>query len=99
MEPADSNFNLQRAGMGGSNLPDLKEEFNDIPHVRGTCLWLDRLTRIVPTVNFLLFWSSFTSDRQHTVFGKVVEGMDNVDTIFKGDGPNGSVSNQIKLWL
>ena len=33
---SDSNFNLQRAGMGGSDLPDLKEEFNNTPHERGT---------------------------------------------------------------
>ena len=33
---SSSDFNLQRAGMGGSDLPDLKEEFNDIPHERGT---------------------------------------------------------------
>ena len=33
---SSSDFNLQRAGMGGSDLPDLKQEFNDLPHERGT---------------------------------------------------------------
>ena len=36
---SDGNFNLQRAGMGGSDLPDLKAEFNDIPHERGTLIY------------------------------------------------------------
>jgi Peptidyl-prolyl cis-trans isomerase (rotamase) - cyclophilin family len=36
-------------------------------------------------------------DRQYTVFGKVIEGMEFVDMITKGDGPNGSVSNPDKI--
>ena len=48
-------------------------------------------------VNFLFVLSSSTFDRQYTVFGKVIEGMENVDKITKGDGPNGSVSNPDKI--
>ena len=56
------DFNLKSAGMGGSELPDLKEEFSDLPHERGTCLWQDLKIRIVRIVNFsyvlkkLHFW-------------------------------------------
>ena len=95
---ADSNFNLQRAGMGGSDLPDLKSEFNDIPHERGT-LSMARSSdpNSANSQFFICFEAAPHLDRQYTVFGKVVEGMDNVDKIMKGDGPNGSVSNPDKI--
>ena len=94
----DSNFNLQRAGMGGSNLPDLKAEFNDIPHERGT-LSMARSSdpNSANSQFFICFEAAPHLDRQYTVFGKVIEGMDNVDKITKGDGPNGSVSNPDKI--
>ena len=51
---SNDNFDLRRAGMGGSDLPDLKQEFNSLPHDRGTHFrWLDLLTLIVLIVNFL----------------------------------------------
>ena len=78
--------------MGGSDLPDLKEEFNDVPHERGTlCV---HLILIVQTVNFLFVLNKPLSlDRQYTVFGKVIEGMEFVDMIKKGDSNNnGAVS-------
>ena len=95
---ADSNFNLQRAGMGGSDLPDLKSEFNDIPHERGT-LSMARSSdpNSANSQFFICFEAAPHLDRQYTVFGKVIEGMDNVDKIMKGDGPNGSVSNPDKI--
>ena len=94
----DSNFNLQRAGMGGSNLPDLKAEFNDIPHERGT-LSMARSSdpNSANSQFFICFEAAPHLDRQYTVFGKVIEGMGNVDKITKGDGPNGSVSNPDKI--
>ncbi len=95
---ANSNFNLQRAGMGGSDLPDLKSEFNDIPHERGT-LSMARSSdpNSANSQFFICFEAAPHLDRQYTVFGKVVEGMDNVDKITRGDGPNGSVSNPDKI--
>ena len=48
-----SDFDLKRAGMGGSDLPDLKQEFSSVPHDRGTLSMEDHLTLIVPIVNFL----------------------------------------------
>ena len=94
----DNNFNLQRAGMGGSDLPDLKAEFNNIPHERGT-LSMARSSdpNSANSQFFICFESAPHLDRQYTVFGKVIEGMDNVDKITKGDGPNGSVSNPDKI--
>ncbi len=95
---ADSNFNLQSAGMGGSNLPDLKAEFNNLPHERGT-LSMARSSdpNSANSQFFICFDAAPHLDRQYTVFGKVIDGMDNIDKITKGDGPNGSVSNPDKI--
>ncbi len=95
---SDKNFNLQRAGMGGSDLPNLKAEFNDTPHVRGT-LSMARSSdpNSANSQFFICFEAAPHLDRQYTVFGKVVEGMENIDKITKGDGPNGSVSNPDKI--
>ena len=94
----NNNFDLNRAGMGGSNLPDLKAEFNDIPHERGT-LSMARSSdpNSANSQFFICFEAAPHLDRQYTVFGKVIEGMGNVDKITKGDGPNGSVSNPDKI--
>ena len=95
---SNSNFNLQRAGMGGSDLPDLKAEFNNTPHERGT-LSMARSSDpdSANSQFFICFEPAPHLDRQYTVFGKVVDGMDNIDKITKGDGPNGSVSNPDKI--
>ncbi|MDA9717655.1 peptidylprolyl isomerase [Candidatus Pelagibacter sp.] len=94
----NKNFNLERAGMGGSDLPDLKAEFNDLPHERGT-LSMARSSdpNSANSQFFICFESSPHLDRQYTVFGKVIDGMENIDKITKGDGPNGSVSNPDKI--
>ena len=97
---SDSNsFDLRRAGMGGSDLPDLKEEFNDLPHERGT-LSMARSSdpNSANSQFFICFDQSSFLDRQYTVFGKVVEGMEFVDMIKKGDSNNnGSVSDPDKI--
>ena len=95
---SSDSFNLSRAGMGGSDMPDLKEEFNDLPHDRGT-LSMARSSdpNSANSQFFICFGPTPHLDRQYTVFGKVIEGMDNVDKITKGDGPNGSVSNPDKI--
>ena len=54
------DFNLSLAGTGGSDLPDLKSEFSDIPHDRGVLSVLDLQIRIVLIVNFL-----FVFNRHH----------------------------------
>ena len=94
-----NNFDLRRAGMGGSDLPDLKEEFNDLPHERGT-LSMARSSdpNSANSQFFICFEQSSFLDRQYTVFGKVIEGMEFVDMIKKGDSDNnGSVSDPDKI--
>ena len=92
------DFDLRRAGMGGSDLPDLKQEFNDIPHERGTV----SMARSSPPDSansqfFICFEQASHLDRQYTVFGKVIEGMEFVDMIKKGEGQGGSVSDPDKI--
>ena len=92
------NFDVNKAGTGGSEYPDLKAEFNDAPHERGT-LSMAR-TNDPDTANsqfFICFKAAPFLDRQYTVFGKVVKGMEFVDLIKKGDGENGSVSDPDKI--
>jgi cyclophilin family peptidyl-prolyl cis-trans isomerase len=93
------DFDLRRAGMGGSDLPDLKEEFSSLPHDRGT-LSMARSSdpNSANSQFFICFKPAPFLDRQYTVFGKVVEGMDLVDKIKRGDeGNNGSVTDPDKI--
>ena len=91
-------FDLRRAGMGGSDLPDLKAEFSDVPHQRGTLsMARSQDPNSANSQFFICFESAPHLDRNYTVFGKVIEGMEFVDKITKGDGPNGSVSNPDKI--
>ena len=95
---SSSDFNLQRAGMGGSDSPDLKQEFNDLPHERGTVsMARSSDPNSANSQFFICFESASYLDRNYTVFGKVIEGMEFVDKIKKGDGPNGSVSEPDKI--
>ena len=96
---SNDQFDLKRAGMGGSNLPDLKEEFSDLPHERGTLsMARSQDPNSANSQFFICFKESSFLDRQYTVFGKVIEGMDLVDKIKRGDqNNNGSVSNPDKI--
>ena len=58
--------------MGGSDLPDLKQEFNSLPHEEERYQWLVLQILIVPTVNFICFKAAPFLDRQYTVFEKVI---------------------------
>ena len=92
------DFDLRRAGMGGSDLPDLKQEFNNLPHERGTVsMARSSDPNSANSQFFICFESASYLDRNYTVFGKVIEGMEFVDKIKKGDGPNGSVSEPDKI--
>ena len=93
------DFNLERAGMGGSNLPDLKQEFNNLPHDRGT-LSMARSSDpdSANSQFFICFKAAPFLDKQYTVFGKVVEGMEIVDKIKRGDeSNNGAVLEPDKI--
>jgi len=93
------NFDLRRAGMGGSDLPDLKQEFSSVPHDRGT-LSMAR-SQDPDSANsqfFICFKPAPFLDRQYTVFGKVIEGMEFVDKIKRGDdNNNGAVTDPDKI--
>ena len=96
---SSDEFDLRRAGTGGSSLPDLKAEFNDLPHERGT-LSMARAQNpdSANSQFFICFKAAPFLDRQYTVFGKVVEGMELVDKIKKGDtNNNGSVNDPDKI--
>ena len=95
---SNKNFDLRRAGMGGSDLPDLPAEFNDLPHDRGTVsMARSSDPNSANSQFFICFKPAPFLDRQYTVFGKVIEGMEFVDMITKGDGDNGAVSNPDKI--
>ena len=95
---SSENFDLRRAGMGGSDLPDLPAEFNDLPHDRGTVsMARSSDPNSANSQFFICFKPAPFLDRNYTVFGKVIEGMENIDKIKKGDGDNGSVSDPDKI--
>ena len=96
---SSNDFNLSRAGMGGSDLPDLKQEFSSLPHDRGT-LSMARSSDpdSANSQFFICFKPAPFLDRQYTVFGKVLEGMEFVDMIKRGDDSNnGAVSEPDKI--
>ena len=96
---SNDGFNLGSAGMGGSDLPDLMEEFSDLPHERGTLsMARSQDPNSANSQFFICLKESSFLDRQYTVFGKVIEGMELVDKIKKGDSDNnGSVSDPDKI--
>ena len=96
---SSDKFDLVRAGTGGSDFPDLKQEFSNVHHERGT-LSMARSSdpNSANSQFFICFQASPFLDRQYTVFGKVIEGMDLVDKIKRGDeNQNGSVENPDKI--
>jgi len=95
---SSDKFDLGRAGTGGSSLPDLPAEFSDIPHEKGV---LSMARSSDPNSGnsqfFICFESAPHLDRNYTVFGKVVEGIEFVDMIKRGEGSSGAVSNPDKI--
>ena len=93
-----ADFNLSLAGTGGSDLPDLKAEFTDVAHTRGT---LSAARSANPdSANsqfFICFESAPHLDRQYSAFGKVIKGMEFVDMIKKGNPNSGAVTNPDKI--
>ena len=92
------DYNLSLAGTGGSDLPDLKAEFSDLAHNKGV---LSMARSADPdSANsqfFIVFASAPHLDRSYSAFGKVIRGMELVDKIKLGDGPNGSVQDPDKI--
>ena len=75
-------------GQGGSELPDLKAEFNPMPHVRGT-LSMARAASddSANSQFFIVFYPRFSLDKKYTNLGRVIENMEAVDAINRGEPP------------
>jgi peptidylprolyl isomerase len=73
-------------GMGGSKLPDLKQEFSSEPHVRGICSMARSANPDSANSQFFIcFGDASFLDGQYTVWGEVIEGMENVDQFARGE--------------
>ncbi|WP_170418314.1 peptidylprolyl isomerase [Ruegeria arenilitoris] len=86
---------MRRAGTGGSNRPDLPAEFSEVPYERGI-VGMARASNpnSANSQFFIMFEPAPTLNGQYTVVGKVTDGMDVVDAIKRGTGPNGAVVGQ-----
>ena len=80
------DFNPARAGMGGSEKPDLKAEFSNMSHVRGTCsMARSQMPNSANSQFFICFTDSPWLNKQYSVWGQVIEGMENIDKIKRGE--------------
>ncbi len=83
-----NDFNIRRAGTGGSDLPDLPAEFSKLPHDRGT---LGAARSSNPNSANSQFFINFKDNHflngQYTVYGRVISGMEHVDAIMRGEPP------------
>ena len=95
---SSDNYDIRRAGTGGSDLPNLPAEFSNLPHEKGT-LSMARSTdpNSGNSQFFICFETAPHLDRNYSVFGKVVKGMEFVDKIKRGEGGNGLVSDPDKI--
>ena len=84
----EDGFNLNRAGTGGSDKKDLPAEFSGLPHDRGT-LGAARSSNpnSANSQFFINFKDNHFLNRQYTVYGRVIEGMEHVDAITRGEPP------------
>jgi peptidylprolyl isomerase len=75
-------------GMGGSELPDLRAEFNAEPHVRGVCSMARSSNPNSANSQFFICFDDATFlDKQYTVWGVVTSGMEHVDALPVGEPP------------
>ena len=87
-------YSDNRVGTGGSDLPDLKAEFNEGNHEKGTCsMARSNLPDSANSQFFICFDSATFLDNQYTIWGQVVEGMDHVDKIKRGAPGSGAVED------
>ena len=84
----EDGFNIRMAGTGGSEHPDLPAEFSKLPHDRGT---LGAARSANPDSANSQFFINFKDNHflngQYTVYGRVIEGMEHVDAIMRGEPP------------
>ena len=87
-------YSDNRVGTGGSDLPDLKAEFNEGNHEKGTCsMARSNLPDSANSQFFICFDSATFLDNQYTIWGQVIEGMDPVDKITRGAPGSGAVED------
>ena len=84
----EGDFNIRRAGTGGSDLGDVPAEFSKLPHDRGT---LGAARSANPNSANSQFFINFSDNHflngQYTVYGRVISGMEHVDAIVRGEPP------------
>ena len=84
----EDGFNLRMAGTGGSSLPDLPAEFSKLPHDRGTLgAARSQNPNSANSQFFINFKDNHFLNGQYTVYGRVIEGMEHVDAITRGEPP------------
>ncbi len=84
----EKDFNLRRAGTGGSDLPDLPAEFSKLPHDRGTIGAARSANPNSANSQFFInFGDNHFLNGQYTVYGRVLSGMEHVDKIMRGEPP------------
>jgi len=80
------DFDLSRAGMGGSDKPDLKSEFSNLSHKRGTAsMARSQNPHSANSQFFICFQDAPWLDRQYTIWGQVTKGMEHIDKIKRGE--------------
>jgi len=95
----EKNFEPQRAGMGGSDLPDLPAEFSNVPFERGV-IGMARAQdpNSANSQFFIMFAPGDFLNGQYTVVGKVISGMEHVDAVKRGDmNNNGAVTDPDRM--
>lgn len=84
----EKDYNPRRAGTGGSDLPDLPAEFSNVPHDRGTLgAARSQSPNSANSQFFINFKDNHFLNRQYTVYGRVISGMEHVDQIVRGEPP------------
>lgn len=84
----EDGFNIRMAGTGGSSLPNVKAEFSGVPHDRGTIgAARSQNPDSANSQFFINFKDNHFLNRQYTVYGRVIEGMEHVDAITRGEPP------------
>jgi peptidylprolyl isomerase len=84
----EDGFDLRRAGTGGSDKPDLPAEFSKLPHSRGTLgAARSQNPNSANSQFFINFKDNDFLNGQYTVYGRVIDGMEHVDAITRGEPP------------
>ena len=95
----ERDFNLKRAGTGGSDLPDLPDEFSRLPHDRGS---IGAARSSSPNSANSQFFINFKDNSflngQYTVYGRVISGMEHVDKLARGEPP-ASPDRMIRVYV